>query len=679
MENNKLLISLSLCTWLALNTVANETQNLGEVTVNDTALEAQIKSITSSKLENLQASDIQDILSSMPGVSVSGSARYSQKVYLRGLEDKASNITIDGASIGGEIFHHMGSQTIDAETLKVGSIEVGPNSALSGPGVINGSFSYETKDPSDYLEEGEIFGGKVSTGYQSAYGRKSIDLALFSKINDKVEVVGIINKSEDTRIEIPDSKDVTSKQSDFTSALLKVIFKANDYNTFKLSYNKYEDGGKRQFGAEKVGGDLADVSDHYNEISRNTFTLSHNYSPVSDMINLETKIYHSSEELLMAGQTNKAAYLLWQKNVVQNSTEPETRYGNETSGIDVRNTSIINTHKVSYGLSYDKEEQIVEADGLAVYTSGVNTGNTVDLSVKGGISKEYAIYLEDEIDLDSLVLTIGARYDIYKLAGIYSGEHKQLSPKLKAKYQASENLSLRLGYGRIFKGPLLSETYLLKSTSTQNDNAQAQRGHNYEAGFDYDLSNALNTKNSIFGFTLYSYNVDGYMDPSHNAALNNQEDIKMWGVESVFRYETQNVSSSISHTYNAGEAKSLSTGAVYEPMTANIHTIKIDTDYNYSKNLSFNYNAEFVRGNKFDYYYSDAYDYEVKRSGYAVHNVSTTYSPASIKGIKVSFGIDNLFNTKYSTHTSFGTNSGYASSASNETGRNYKIKLSYKF
>ena len=55
MNNSKLLISLSLCTWLALNSVANETQNLGEVSVSDTALEAQIKSITSEKLEKLQA------------------------------------------------------------------------------------------------------------------------------------------------------------------------------------------------------------------------------------------------------------------------------------------------------------------------------------------------------------------------------------------------------------------------------------------------------------------------------------------------------------------------------------------------------------------------------------------------------------------------------------------------
>ncbi|MBL4799879.1 MAG: TonB-dependent receptor, partial [Oleispira sp.] len=251
------------------------------------------------------------------------------------------------------------------------------------------------------------------------------------------------------------------------------------------------------------------------------------------------------------------------------------------------------------------------------------------------------------IKLDSLVLNIGARYDIYKLGGIYSGEYKQLSPKFKAKYQASENLSLRLGYGRIFKGPSLGETYLLKSTTTQDDNTQAQEGHNYEAGFDYDLSKALNTKNSIFGFTVYSYNVDGHMDPSHNVALANHEDLKMWGLESVFRYETQKLSSSISHTYTDGEGKSLSTGATYEPMTANIHTVKIDTDYNYSKNLSFNYNAEFVRGNQFDYYYDAVYNGVVKRVGYAVHNLSTTYTPANIKGMQISFGIDNLFNKKY--------------------------------
>jgi hemoglobin/transferrin/lactoferrin receptor protein len=677
-NNTKLFCSISVSACLALSAMAEDrTTNLGEVSVTDTAFESQIKSITSEKLDNTMASDIKDILANMPGVSVSGNSRYSQKVYLRGLEDKASNITIDGANIGGEIFHHVGSQTIDAETLKVGSIEVGPNSALSGPGVINGSFRYETKDASDYLEDGQVFGGKISRGYQSAYGRKSFDVSLFSKINDKFEIVGILNKSEDNKIETPEAKDITSKQSDFTSALLKMVFKPTENHTFKFSANLYEDGGYRQLGAEKAGGDYEDVFDHYNEITRETFTLGHTYSPQNDLINLETKIYKSSEEFFVDGQEDESAYFLYQKGVTQNSTEPETTYANETSGIDIRNTSIISNHNLTYGASYDKEEQIVSANGLAVYTSGVNIGTTVDLAVNGGISKEYAMYIQDEIELDKLLLTIGARYDIYKLAGTYSEEYKQLSPKLKVKYQASENLSLRAGYGRIFKGPSLSETFLISSTDTQDSNSQAQTGHNYEAGFDYDLSKTLNTNNSIFGFTIYTYNVDGYMDPSGNSTLTNQEDIKIWGVESVFRYETEKLSTSISHTYNAGESKSLSTGAIYEPMTANIHTIKVDLDYQHTNNLSFNYNAEFVRSNKFDYYYSDAYDYEVDRIGYSVHNMSTTYNLQSLKGMKVSLGIDNILNKRYSTHTTFGTN--YGTTGDYETGRNYKIKLSYKF
>jgi len=676
-HNNKLLFSLSICTCLALSAVWAEETSLSEITVIDTALESQIKSITSEKLENIQASDIKDILKSMPSVSATGNARYSQKVYVRGLEDAASNITIDGAKIAGQLFHHMGTQTIDPETLKIGSIEIGPNSALSGPGVINGAFVYKTKDPSDYLEEGERFGGKISTGYQDAYGRKSVDLSIFSKINDNFEFVGILNKSEDTRIEIPDSDNVTSKQSELTSGLLKLVFKPNDANTFNLSYNRYEDGGDRQLGAEKAGG--TNVYDHYNEITRDTFTLNHTYSPDSDLINLETKVYKSSQSLFLAGQNDESAYLLWQRGVTQNSTEPGTTYENETSGFDIRNTSLLDMHKFTYGVSLDKEEQDVSADGLAVYTSGTNAGTSVDLSAEGGSSTDYAFYIENEIELDKLVLNIGARYDINKLGGIYDGTYKQLSPKLKAKYQVSENLSLRAGYGSIFKGPSLGETYLLTSSTTQDTDVKAQTGHNYEIGFDYDLSKTLNTQNSIFGFTIYKYDVDNYMDPSKNTTLTNQEDIEMWGVESIFRYETNKLALSLSHTYNDGEATSLSTGAKYDPMTAKIHTIKVGTDYKYDDNLLFNYNSEFVLGNKFDYYYSEAYNYEVKRAGYGVHNISTTYKPRSIKNMKISFGIDNLFDKKYSTHTTFGTNFGTSSSADYETGRNFKAKLSYKF
>jgi len=682
--NKLLLTSLSLSTCLALNSMASENK-LEDITITDTALEAQIKNITSEKLENLQASDIKDILKSMPSVTVDGNARYSQKVYIRGLEDKSSNITIDGAKISGQLFHHSGDQTVDAEMLKIGSIELGPNSALSGPGVINGSFTYETKDPSDYLEENQNFGGKISTGYQSGFDRKSLDVAVFSKVNEYLEFVGIGNISEDGEISIPDSDDIKSKESELKSGLIKIILKPNDENSFKLSYNKYQDGGQRQLSGEKRGS-YEESNDRYNEISRDTYTFKYNYSPSSDLINIDSKVYYSKQNLEIEGETGPA-YWLYEKGVSHYSDEPTMNFENETSGFDLRNTSLIDSHKLTYGISFDKEKQAAKADGIARYTQGPKAGQTVDLNLSGGEIKEYAFYIENEIEFDKLLLTLGTRYDIHKLAGLYAETNKQLSPKLKIQYQQSENLKLRAAYGRIFKGPVLSETMLISDAPSISNpfDINAQTGHNYEAGFDYNLTNALNADDAVFGFTAYTYNVDNFMHPTKNIYLRSQYDSKIWGLESIFRYKKDELALSLSHTYTDGENESIVNGNTFDPSTAKIHTFKADVDYQLTNEIYLNYNAEFVPGNSSTSYYenpktgTDPEETEIERSGYAVHNLSTTYSPSSIKGLNLHFAVDNLFDKKYARHTAFGTDFGSPEKGGFEVGRNFKIKLSYKF
>lgn len=672
--NKKFVIGLSISTCIALNVMANEAK-LQDVNIIDTALESHIKSITSEKLENLQASDIKDILKSMPSVIVDGNSRYSQKVYVRGLEDKSSNITIDGARMTGQLFHHSGDQTIDAEMLKIGSIELGPNSALSGPGVINGSFVYETKDPSDFLEEDENFGGKIGTSYQSAYDRKAIDVAVFTKINEKFEFVGIGNLSKDGELELPHKKNIKSKESKLKSGLLKFVFKSNDENTFKLSYNKYEDGGNRQLSGEKPGDE--NENNPYNEITRDTYTLNYEYTPNNELVNLNAKVYSNSQKL------NRDAFLddNWEKvsgKWVKDGQieQPNRTYENKAVGFDLRNSSLINNQLFTYGVDYTDEEQSKTADGKAKIVGGSKDGQLVDAHAnKKGEVKSYGFYFEDEINLNKLILNLGARYDIYKLGGFYNGNHKQLSPKLKASYQVNDNLKLRFGYGRIFKGPQLPETLMLNNNISQNIDTKPQTGNNYEIGFDYDLSNTLNADNSIFGFTAYTYNVDNYMHPTKNTSLENQSDIKIWGIESVFSYEKDRLAFSLSHTYTDGEQTSLETGDKYDPRTAKIHTFKVDTDYKYSNKLSFNYNAEFVPGNKYQY----KVDKEVERKGFGVHNISTTYKLESLKGAKLSLGIDNIFDKKYARHTGFGTYFGNDSYTPYEVGRNFKFKLSYKF
>ena len=656
-KKNNVLVTLSMVTALALTANANE-ETLGEVTVHDTAFESHIKTMTSEKLDLIQATDVKDILDSLPSVNVTGSSRYSQKVYVRGLEDKFSNITIDGARMTGQLFHHSGDQTIDAEMLKIGSIELGPNSALSGPGVVNGSFVYETKDPSDLLEDGENFGGKISYGHETGYNRNSGNISLFGKVNKNVELLGIVNVVDDGEIETP-AGNVKDKESKLESGLLKSVFKLNDDNTLKLSFNRYNDGGGRNISAEK--GNATEVTDNdFNEITRDTYTVNYEYNPNSDLVKVDAKLYYNSQEMFR------------EKEGVDGDGDGDRFYENTSEGFDLRNASIFGNHMLTYGIDYSKDEQTKKSE---------NDTNGKDNNIDGsGTLTSQGIYVEDEIALGALQLNIGARYDMFKLGGWYSGDFKQITPKFKSKYQVNDELSLRFGYGRIFKAPALPETLTLSQSDIDSWNAngvKAQEGHNYEAGFDYDLSEALDADDAIFGFTAYTYNVDNYSHPTKNNALAPQYDVKVYGVESVFKYDKDKLGLSLSHSYSDGSEKSLADGSKKDPKTARIHSFKIGVDYSFSDAFKVAYSSQFVLGNTYAYKSTQ----NVTRGGYAVHNINSTYkiSEGSLKGATLNFGIDNIFDKQYAQHAAFGVYFDSETYTDYEVGRNFKVKLSYKF
>ena len=640
-KNKKIILSLSLAASMAISTTQAQAESLGEVSVTQSAFDAQVKSVSYKQLEEEQASDVKDILKSLPSVSVAGNSRYAEKVYVRGLEDKFANITVDGAKISGQLFHHSSDQTIDASLLKITSVELGPNSALSGPGVINGSFEYETKDPSDFLADDEVFGGKISLGYETARERKKASVAVFGKINDKVEFVGMGSIADDGTLTLGNDEKINNKESTLKSGLAKIIIKPNEYNTIKLSYNKYEDGGDRYIAGEKVGSETNE--EDYNSINRDTYTLNYKYTPDNEYVNIEANVYTSEQYM--------------EREAASDGSVGYREYTNSSSGYDLRNTSLLGLHKLTYGTDYTHEEQ-----------DKVDSGVNYD----GGEVDNIGLYLEDEMAFDRLTLTLGARYDNYKLGGIYDGTFEQLSPKMKLKYQASQNLSLRAGYGRIFKGPALGETLMLSDTIVQDADTKAQTGHNYEVGFDYNLTQALNADNAVIGFNVYRYNVDDYADTTKNNALASQGDMVIWGTETMFSYNKDKLGLNLSHTYTDGEQTALD-GTKYEPQTANIHVFKVGVNYRVSEEFKVNYSSQFVPGNSWE---NETETRE--RGGYAVHDVNFTFTPNLIKNATFNFGIANIFDKAYVNHTGFGAYSGNTNKAY-EIGRNFKFEVAYKF
>ncbi|CAH7088501.1 Ligand-gated channel protein [Vibrio chagasii] len=667
-------VTVALTSFTALAADEQET-----VVVIGSALDQLVQTeINSDTLEKKQASDIKDVLNTMPSVTVDGNARYSRKVYVRGMEDKFAVVTIDGARQEGQLFHHSGDQAIDPAMLKRAEIELGGNSALSGSGAINGSFSYETKDPSDLLKPGESIGARVKTSYQTAYERFATNVAVYAKVNDKLQFMGIANYSEDGDLHIPDQEAVTSKQGELKSGIAKVVFIPNDANEFKLTFNRYNDGGKRQLSGEKAGALYADDEHNYHSLNRDTVTLQHEYDAGSDLVHLKTNIYYNRQymerDALVDTAWDKDANGKWIKDGT--IAIPDREYNVTTIGGDIRNISWVGEHELTYGLDGYKAEQWIDA-GDGVYQSGSKQGETKKFGMDGGTVTAYGLYLQDMYEFSDFRLTTGLRYDVHKLGGVYDGDFDQLSPKFKGEYQTTDNLKLRVGYGRLFKGASLPETLTMKAAAdVKQSDTKAMTGNNYEAGFDYELTRLLAADYAILGFTAYTYNLDNQMHPTkNNTTLANQYDVEVWGVETVLSYALDSLSVYANHSYSDGDQKDLDNGKTSHMSKTGIHNFKAGFNYSLNSEFVFGWDSRLVPGND----YTDEDGEQVKRAGFATHNIWAAYTPTFAKDLEMNIGIDNILDKKYAEHTGFGISWGSDKYTSYEAGRNFKASIAYNF
>ena len=125
-------LSLVIAALLSNQVLANDIQEL-ETTEVTAQKKSQYK-VSSDELLAEQVNDIKGIFKKIAAVDVSNSTRYSQKTYIRGVEEHSANVTIDGARQDGQMFHHAGNQMVDPTMLKSVSVELGASSVLSGYG-----------------------------------------------------------------------------------------------------------------------------------------------------------------------------------------------------------------------------------------------------------------------------------------------------------------------------------------------------------------------------------------------------------------------------------------------------------------------------------------------------------------------------------------------------------------
>ena len=664
---------------------ANQVQELNTSEVTAKSDTSAIE-VTGQELENKQVNDIKGALNQVAGVTVSNSVRYSQKTYLRGVEEHAANITIDGVRQDGQLFHHAGNQFIDTSMLKAVTVELGGTSVLSGYGAMTGAIKYETKNPDELLAEGQKFGARVGVSADDATEFKQVNFAGYGRLTDQFSLLGMFTKNDSGDIETPDAAPIVNKHSELKSGLIKAVYDLDANQQIKVNLQSVDDGGNRTLSGEKPGKSAIEQEELYNGYERDTYSIVYTNNSDNPLLNLYINAYSNEKTMNREAATGTNwvydATAGWQKDGTQYN--PERNYIYETVGLDVRNESLVNGTLWTYGIESFKSEQSIEVAGLRKVTTAAGESSTQDISVSNGpTARLVSGYVQAELEFGDVTIVPGIRYDNYKLGGVYDLSFNKVSPKLSASWQANSDLLVTAGYGKLFKGPGLPETLMLNNDIRQADDVVSETGDHLELKVKYDLSSALGLERAVYYTNLYQFTIDDSFHPTKNTNLSrSRTDLDNAGVEAGFNFAQKQLSGYINYSYNDAERDN-GTYKV-DDYYSGTHEVNLGLSYEFTEEVqsgittSLFSDAELTR-RELDGETGKIVSGEVEKTGYGVTNIWLVYAPAAVEGLKVNLAVENLFDKAYQNHKSFGLYWGNADYNDNEVGRNIKASVSYQF
>ncbi|MGP1485519.1 MAG: TonB-dependent receptor plug domain-containing protein [Campylobacter sp.] len=262
------------------------------------------------------------------GVYVRGTNSMNQKIFIRGISDRGLNITVDGAKQMGNTFHHNADLLIDPELLKSVEVAVGAKSAISGG--IGGSVAFRTVDAKDLLENGEIIGAKIKSGYASNNDEFSQSLLIYSAPIDGLNILAAINRKRYDWGKSGNDMKMGGDGSDL-NYLFKVGYNFFDAHKIAVSHEKNTYKGIFPMRAEFSSWLSDKNSVAWRKYERVTSTLKYEYNP-SDLLNLQAVAYNTDHKRV-----------------------EKSKWGIKTNGLNLNSTTKFQTADLTHTLRYGTE------------------------------------------------------------------------------------------------------------------------------------------------------------------------------------------------------------------------------------------------------------------------------------------------------------------------------------
>ena len=622
------------------------------------AVPQSVTVINQEKLDETQAANVGEILDTVPGVSgVGSSSPLGQSFNIRGvgagLDAAESSILtlVDGEELYFESYR-QGSIFLEPELLKRVEVLRGPgNSTLYGSGALGGVILFETKDATDFLEDGDTFAVRQKLTFESNEDKIQSSTILAFAPNNQFDALLAFTYSDVGVSEDGDGTTLIRTNADMYNFLGKANY-TQGANTFSFSYQHlYSDGKNQDF--NQIDGCCQSpffswgLGNIVNESQ--VAKLEYNFAPEDNSFwDLTTSLSYTNSSRDVQQGTDPA-------NPVFASLLGERSY--ELWKLKVENTA---------DLSTDAFEHYLTVGVAASYRD--RSSVPVSASHAEAITKTYEFYAQSELTFnDRLTINAGLRIDrqtiepkatVVGAAGAISDT--AIEPQISALYRVNDNWNVFGSVARVNRLPTDDEIFDNFRGGGFNLNLQPEEGMNYEIGVSFSGEGVFTSNDQLEVKATAFYNdIDNkIIRNAVTAQFQNIDFAKIKGLEVEGRYATGKFSASAGLTLIDGEGPG---GAKLNTIANN--SLKLGLGYQITPDLKVGLNSVFA---------ADRTQARGMFEGYNVHNIYATYRPSEgvFKGVEVRFGVDNLFDKKYQPATYFSTPA---------KGRNVKLSLAKTF
>ena len=618
---------------------------------------ASVSIVGPERIDSEQPQSIGDLLEELPNVELlSGPRRIGETANIRGFDEERIVTTIDGARQNFTI-GHQGRFFIEPDLLKQVEVYRGANSALYGSGAIGGVIALTTKDASDLLEPGERFGARLKSGFQDVNDEWLGSVAAYGRIGEGFEYLGNVTYRDSSDLELGNGDTLEDSAEESVSGLGKLTWRPGEHHRVLASIDIFHTQGDFPANPQSLESPMNEAAD--TDIERRSYTVGYRYEDPKNPW----------------AQVDLVAYRTELAEELDRESGNETTTDFDTTGFDLRNTTrwdlAYASQAFTYGVEYYNDKQDATLNG------------TPRSSFPDAEDDIYGFYLEDEITLAKRLSVIpGFRYDHYSLDADSLGEsgESEVSPKVGLLFRTTEWLAIWGSFAEAFRAPNLTEAFaeglhfrgipgvFPDNFFVPNPDLKPETTRTLEAGLRTRFDDVLSEGDRLrLEAGYFDTDAEDFIDLevdifAGTTRLDNIQDAELNGFEAELGYDASRFFVAMSYSETRGKDATSSEPLTSVPPDKLVATLGLRVP---ELGLVFSGRGRFVKR-------QDEVPAGVPVTpGYGVCDLYASWLPegAVYSGLRVDFGIENLTDKAYRRHLSL----------IDETGRNFKVSVSYRF